>query len=104
MEGGVEGQEQLRTDLAALRRNRDAASTRQKARRQRRRWPWLVLLLALAAGGGALWLLRAQPVRTTHASVSAEAANQPVSVLSGAGYLVPGDRVVSVGARVPGRV
>lgn len=104
MEGGVEGQEQLRTDLAALRRNRDEASTRQKARRQRRRWPWLVLLLGLAAGGGALWLLRAQPVRTTRASVSAEAANQPVSVLSGAGYLVPGDRVVSVGARVPGRV
>lgn len=102
---GSEGKEQLRADLAALRmERRDDATVRRSARRHRRRWPWLVLALAIGAGAVALLVTRALPVRTARASVSAQAATQPVPVLSGAGYLVPGDRVVAVGARVPGRV
>ena len=107
MEQGLEGRERLRADLAALRMDRTEAAPPRRgaaARRRRRRWPWLVLVLVLAAGGVALRVSRALPVRTARATVSAEAARQPVPVLSGAGYLVPGDRIVAVGARVPGRV
>jgi RND family efflux transporter MFP subunit len=105
LQRGLEGQERLRADLESLRMNREteAAPTRRKAPR-RRRWPWLVLALLVVAGVVAQRMSRAQPVRTVRAVASAEAANQPVPVLSGAGYLVPGDKVVAVGARVPGRV
>jgi RND family efflux transporter MFP subunit len=102
---GLEGQERLRADLESLRMNRepDATLVRRKVRR-RRRWPWLVLALLLVAGIVVQRMSRALPVRTVRAVASAEAANQPVPVLSGAGYLVPGDKVVAVGSRVPGRV
>jgi RND family efflux transporter MFP subunit len=105
MQGGLEGQERLRADLAALRMNRENAAPVRKARRPRR-WPWLVVALVLVGvlAAVALRLSRAQPVKTARATLSAEAASQPVAVLSGAGYLVPGDKVVSVGSRVPGRV
>lgn len=105
MEQGAESRERLRADLASLRMERsDEAPGRSKARRRRRRWPWLALALAVLAAGLVLHLSRARPVRTARATLSAEAAMQPVPVLSGAGYLVPGDRVVAIGARVPGRV
>jgi HlyD family secretion protein len=104
MESGLEAQERLRADLAALRMDRERSPARAGQRRRRRRWPWLVLVLVLAAGAAALRLSRAQVVQTGRATLSADAASQPVAVLSGAGYLVPGDKVVSVGSRVPGRV
>ena len=101
--GGIEGQERLRADLEALRMEREEP-VKRSARRRRRRWPFVVVALLIAAGFAALRLSRAQPVRTAQATLSLAAASQPVPLLSGAGYLVPGDKVVSVGARVPGRV
>ncbi len=102
MEGDAGGGERLRADLEALRMSRAASPARRSARR--RRWPWLVVAVVAAAGVAALRLSGAQVVQTARSTVSAEAARVPVPVLSGAGYLVPGDRIVSVGARVPGRV
>jgi RND family efflux transporter MFP subunit len=104
MQDGLEGHERLRADLAALRMDREDSPARRRPRRQRRRWPWLLLVLLLVAVGVAIHLSGAQPVKTARATLSADAASQPIVVLSGAGYLVPGDKVVAVGSRVPGRV
>lgn len=103
MEGSPEARDRLRADLEALRMEREpAAPARRRVRR--RRWPWLVLALLLAGGFGVYRLTRPQAVRLGRATLSESAGREPVAVLAGAGYLVPGDKVVAVGARVPGRV
>ena len=97
MSGGLEGKERLRADLEALRMERDAPAPARR-RVKRKRWPWVLgVALALAAALG-YRLTRPVPVRTARAEVSAEAASLATPVLSGAGYLVPGEKVVAVGA------
>jgi len=72
---------------------------------------WLVLLplLALIIGGTTWWLYRitlGQPPVVHVAYAQRTGAKGPAAgpVLSGAGYIVTGDRYVSIGVRVPGRI
>ncbi len=98
------GDEKLRADLAALRMERAAAPPPAATlARGRGRWKWA--LVALGVLTGAAWASRrATPVNVTPATVTDAAALADTPVLSGSGYIVPGDRAVSIGARVPGRV
>jgi RND family efflux transporter MFP subunit len=97
--------EQLRADLASLRIEREAAP-RHRARRPRRRW-WIALAVALAVAAAAgLWarVARPLPVRVAYATRAAPGEAGPMPVLSGSGYVVTGDRYISVGVRVAGRI
>jgi RND family efflux transporter MFP subunit len=91
-----------RDDLAALRLERG-----ERPARKRRRWPWLagaVVALALVA----LWLrpLLEPPaeVRVVEARAIAAEEAPRAEVLAGSGYVVTGDRYVSIGASVAGRI
>jgi RND family efflux transporter MFP subunit len=97
-------EEKLRADLAALRVERSAEST-QKKRRPLTRNPlvWLALAILVAFGVGA-FVLRATPVKVAPAQRTDAATLGDVPVLTGSGYIVPGDKVVAIGTRVPGRV
>jgi len=95
-------EEQLRADLSSLRIERGPVAPRRP-----RRWRWwipLVLLALLAAG--AAWMAhgRPLPVGVAYATRSAPGESGPLPVLSGSGYIVTGDRYVSVGVRVAGRI
>jgi len=93
----------LRADLEALRMPRDDAPARRRGRR--RRWPWgVAAALAVVAVAGWLAFGAAPRVEVALARSSPAAAREPLPLLSGAGYLVPGNKVVAVGARVPGRI
>ena len=99
-----EREEQLRSDLASLRIAREPAVRR--APRRRRRW-WIPVVLALLlAAGAALWAVTARPlpVGVAYATRSTAGEAGPLPVLSGSGYVVTGDRYVSVGVRVAGRI
>jgi RND family efflux transporter MFP subunit len=97
----------VRDELATLRIDRGAAPPT---------WPprWLAPALGAAAvvlavgAGVVIWRLTAgRPARVmvAYASVSAPgAAAAPGSVLSGSGYVVTGDKYISIGVRVPGRI
>lgn len=94
----------LRQDLESLRIERDDPPPR---RRRRIPWRWPVLaVLVLAAGFGALQAARSRTVAVeTVAALSLPAGEDSrVPVLSGSGYVVTGDRYVSLGVRVPGRI
>src|SRR5262245_47252241 len=97
-------EEQLRSDLSSLRIEREPL-TRRAPRRRRRWWIPLVLVL-LAVAAAALWwvLARPLPVSVAYATRSAAGESGPLPVLSGSGYIVTGDRYVSVGVRVAGRI
>jgi RND family efflux transporter MFP subunit len=97
-------EEQRRADLSSLRIERDPIVRR--APRRRRRWWIPVLLVLLLVAGGTLWALRnrALPVGVAYATRSAPGEAEPLPVLSGSGYIVTGDRYVSVGVRVAGRI
>jgi RND family efflux transporter MFP subunit len=90
-------------DLAELHLPREGAERRGAASR---RWTLLALLAALVVAAAAATQLRRAPlqVQTEVAVPWAEAAREPVPVLSGSGYLVPGQPFIAVGARVAGRV
>ncbi len=97
-------EEQLRADLASLRIERPPAG--QRAPRRRRRWPLVVLIALLGAGGAAAWALKARPptVQVALAQRANAAESAAIPLLSGSGYVVTGDRYVSIGVRVPGRI
>lgn len=99
--------EQLRADLSSLRIERKPGAPRRRRRRQRPRWllPGIasVALTALAVALWS-WLGRPLPVRVAYAKSAAAAEIGPLPVLSGSGYIVTGDRYVSVGVRVAGRI
>jgi RND family efflux transporter MFP subunit len=98
--------ETLRQDLSALRIERGEPS---RARRQSRsrlfRWLFLIALV-----GGALLAIMARlngrlpVVRVVAAQATAPQPNLQRPVLSGSGYIVTGDRYISIGVRVPGRI
>jgi len=95
--------EKLRADLASLRIDRDAPATRPRRRRSR----MVLAALALAAAAAvAVWTAagRTATVTVAYATLSAPGQAGPAPVLSGSGYIVTGDRYVSIGVRVPGRI
>lgn len=98
------GDEKLRADLAALRMDREAAPPAAATlTRGRLPWKWAIAVLVILVG--VVWVSRrAAPVNVAPAAVTDAAALADTPVLSGSGYIVPGDRVVSIGTRVPGRV
>ncbi|TMB41895.1 MAG: efflux RND transporter periplasmic adaptor subunit [Deltaproteobacteria bacterium] len=98
--------EKLRAELASLRLDRGPAAAPVKPRRQRRRVLPVVIAVALLAALAA-WILlagRAVPVTVVYATLAASGQAGPAPVLSGSGYIVTGDRYVSIGVRVPGRI
>jgi len=95
-----------REDLAALRIDRGAQPTRRRPR-----WlGWLVaglLALAFAVGSLAAYRLtigRVASVRVAFATLSAPGAAPAGELLTGSGYVVTGDRYISLGVRVPSRI
>jgi RND family efflux transporter MFP subunit len=97
-------QEQLRADLSSLRIERDPV-VRRPRRRARRWWLAAVVLVLLAAAAAAVRVITTPlPVGVAYATRGAPGTAGPLPVLSGSGYIVTGDRYVSVGVRVAGRI
>lgn len=95
--------DKLRADLASLRIDRDLAALKRLPRRRRRWWLWALGLVALAAA--ATIFLRPPPlVSVAPATVTQAGQAGPEAVLSGSGYIVTGERYISIGVRVPGRI
>ena len=61
---------------------------------------------SVAAIGAAAWVVHNRPLPVTVAVAQRVTAGQagPAPLLSGSGYIVTGDRYVSIGVRVPGRI
>ncbi len=97
--------ETLRADLASLRLDRDSAAPR-RPRRNSGFGRWLMLAIVVVAIGGAAWWLahRALPVTVAYAERVATGEVGPLPVLSGSGYVVTGERYISIGVRVAGRI
>jgi RND family efflux transporter MFP subunit len=89
----------IRSDLASLKIERGAGAPLR--RRGRRRWPWVLGALLAVAGLAAL-SLRGRPRAVDVAT--AERAGGGTELLSGSGYVVTGDRYISIGVRVAGRI
>jgi len=101
-----ERNERLRGDLTSLRIERSEA---MPGASPRRRHPvlWSVVALMLLAGLGIGLRLRAGSVPEVQVvRAVAEAGGTPVrgTVLSGSGYVVTGEKYISIGVRVPGRI
>jgi RND family efflux transporter MFP subunit len=98
-------QEQLRTDLESLRLDRDAPAPAAATRRKGGRAKYVIAAIAVLAIAAAWQFLGAEtPVEVAKATVASTAEIGPEAVLSGSGYVVTGDRYVSIGVRVPGRI
>ncbi len=98
-------EDKLRSDLASLRIDRGAPPARRSRPGRARRIVTLVVLLAIAGAGGAFFLRgRIPEVRTALAVVADASQSGPLPVLSGSGYVVTGDRYISIGVRIPGRI
>ena len=89
----------IRSDLASLKIERGASAPRR--RRGRRRWVWALAALLVVAGLLSL-SLRGRPQAVDVAT--AERAGGGTELLSGSGYVVTGDRYISIGVRVAGRI
>ena len=98
--------ERRRDDLATLRIDRSAPAARERPR-------WLGI--AYIAGASALFLLlsallwratigHVAEVTVDYAQVSGQGTPSAAAVLTGSGYVVTGDRYISLGVRVPGRI
>ncbi len=101
-----EPQPRLDTGLHGLRID---PTVRQPQGRSKVWWVGLVLVLALIIAGASLWLYRAtlgRPpvVQVAFAQLTGAGAPAAGPVLSGAGYVVTGDRYISIGVRVAGRI
>jgi RND family efflux transporter MFP subunit len=101
-----ERNERLRGDLASLRIERTEVAP-GPARRRRHPILWSLLAVAVVA---AIWIglrLRAGSVAEVQVvRAAAEEGGKPVrgTVLSGSGYVVTGEKYISIGVRVPGRI
>jgi HlyD family secretion protein len=101
---GTEGDDRLRTELASLRIER-GASGRPATRRRAGRIALVAVTVVLVGTLGFLVLEgRTLPVTVASATLSTPDQTGPLPVLSGSGYIVTGDRYVSIGVRVPGRI
>ena len=102
-----ESRRAARDDLAALRIDRNAVTLKPRPR-----WrSWLLtgaLIAAFAAasiGAYRLTLGRTPAVRVAYAERGAPGMSAPAAtVLTGSGYVVTGDRYISLGVRVPSRI
>ncbi|TMA80806.1 MAG: efflux RND transporter periplasmic adaptor subunit [Deltaproteobacteria bacterium] len=100
----TERDERLRSELASLRIDRDQAATPARRRRSRL---WVTLVVLALVG---LWVgLRARAGRVPEVQVVSATATAPGkavrgTVLSGSGYVVTGEKYISIGVRVPGRI
>jgi len=103
---GPEREDRLRADLASLRIDRGATERPARRRDRRRAMPIVVAITVLAIAGLAAWAVigRALPITVAYATLAAPGQAGPAPVLSGSGYIVTGDRYVSIGVRVPGRI
>jgi RND family efflux transporter MFP subunit len=108
MNSPTERDERLRADLQSLRIERTPAAAQVKRKRRGgsrgvRVAAAVVALLLIALG---VRLLRggAVAVETAEATAVAASTLEPAPVLSGSGYVVTGDRYVSIGVRVAGRI
>ncbi len=100
----TEKRENLRKDLESLRIDRGEGFKRSP---RPHRWRWIAVALVGFAGAAALMrAVNHRPVRVTVAKAepSAPGENTVIPVLSGSGYVVTGDRYISVGVRVAGRI
>ncbi|MFI5398291.1 MAG: efflux RND transporter periplasmic adaptor subunit [Candidatus Binatia bacterium] len=99
----VERQDRLRNDLASLRIDRNAP-VKPAAKGRARTVISLAIIVAVVAL--AAWTIAARklPVVVAYATLATPGQDGPRPVLSGSGYVVTGDRYVSVGVRVPGRI
>jgi RND family efflux transporter MFP subunit len=102
----TERNERLRSELASLRIERSDETRRPPGRRRRLLlWGGLVVLATTV-----LWIgLRVRAgglpdVQVVRAEVGDGAAPVRGSVLSGSGYVVTGEKYISIGVRVPGRI
>lgn len=106
MDSSADRSTQLRTDLESLRIERGAAPQRRGRRGLRR--VGLIAGIALVAGAGIagarLLSGRATEVRVAHGEAAPSGADVLLPVLSGSGYVVTGERYISIGVRVPGRI
>src|ERR1035437_2142391 len=104
MSAEPEHQDKLRRDLASLRIDRNGPTRSTGKNRTRIAAVLIVAVVGLAAV--AVWGIagRRLSVTVAQATLSAPGQDGPLPVLSGSGYVVTGDRYVSVGVRVPGRI
>ena len=93
--------EQLHADLSSLRIEREAP---RPVRRKRRRGLWMGLAAVVVCGAVALWWNRQRPLAVEVTRAERSAGGQARPVLSGSGYVVTGERYVSIGVRVAGRI
>ncbi len=99
--------DELRSELASLRIDRDDDAAATPARRRRRSRLWVTLVVLALVG---FWVgMRTRAGRIPEVQVvtaAATAAGTPVrgTVLSGSGYVVTGEKYISIGVRVPGRI
>jgi HlyD family secretion protein len=98
--------ERRREDLAALRIDRSAPAPRAQPRWIGPAWigaaSALFLLLVFLVWRATLG--RVAEVEVAYAQVSGQGAPAAAAVLTGSGYVVTGDRYISLGVRVPGRI
>jgi len=100
-----ENSRSVRDELAALRIDRGRPAPAPGGRRRALIAGGAALALLVAATAGWLALGRAQPVQVVFAERSEPGAAAPTGpVLAGSGYVVTGDKYISIGVRVPGRV
>ena len=89
-----------RPSLDALRIDRAAEADP----RPRRRWPWLLVLVLLAlAGGGAWWVLAADPAPEVTTAAVVEVRGGGPAVLDASGY-VTARRQATVSSKVTGKI
>ena len=96
----------VRSDLSALRIDRDA-DLHVAAPRPRRRLRWAIAIVAALVLVAAMARMRsARAVVVQVAPAVARGAGEPVSgpVLSGTGYVVTGEKYISIGVRVAGKI
>jgi RND family efflux transporter MFP subunit len=99
--------ERRRDDLAALRIDRTKPPPRERSKWWGYAWiggaSAIFLLLSFVAWKATLG--RVDEVNVAYAKLSGPGGAAPVaSVLTGSGYVVTGDRYISLGVRVPGRI
>lgn len=98
---------QLRTDLESLRIERGGAAPATRSRRGVRRLG-MIAALAILAVLGFLGVQRLSKgpidVRVARGTAAPSGPDVLLPVLSGSGYIVTGERYISIGVRVPGRI
>lgn len=100
-------EEKLRADLASLRIDRSVGAQQAPRRRApHRKAPIIIGGAVVVLIGAAVWAVtgRALPVTVAYATLSTPGQAGPAPVLSGSGYIVTGDRYISIGVRVAGRI